>query len=50
LGTPIFTALTLAERGALSTEATDLSSDAGLRQANIALIDFDGADFDQRSL
>jgi hypothetical protein len=28
--------------------ATDLSPDAGLRQAKIALIDFDGADFDQR--
>jgi hypothetical protein len=49
LGTPIFTALTLAERRALSTETTDLSPDAGLRQVKIALIDFDGADFDQRS-
>jgi len=48
LGTPILTALTLAERSTPSTVAADLSPDAGLRQAKIALIDFDGADFDQR--
>jgi hypothetical protein len=46
-GTPIFTALTLAERSTQSTEAIDLSVDAGLRQAKIVLIDFDDADFDQ---